>query len=122
MTPQDLMKAYEKALASQQWSEVEPLMHDDVCVTFSNGTFKGKEAVKQSFETNFSLIKEEEYSISNLHWALINDTCAVCLYRFQWQGIIDDELCSGGGRGTSTLVYSSGHWQVLTEHLGPHAN
>jgi len=71
MTPQDLMGKYEKALESQKWQKVEPLMDNDICVTFSTGTFKGKQEVKQVFEKNFSLIKEEKYSISNLYWDFI---------------------------------------------------
>jgi hypothetical protein len=122
MTPQELMQKYERALASQSWSNVDPLMHEDVCVTFSSGTFKGKGEVQKAFEHNFSVIKDEEYSISNLHWAFLGRESATCLYNFYWQGQIKGQLSSGGGRGTSVLVNVDGNWQVLTEHLGPHAS
>ncbi|TDO96976.1 nuclear transport factor 2 family protein [Marinomonas balearica] len=122
MSPQEIIKKYERALASQDWGSVEPLMHKDVCVTFSNGTFKGLLDVKAVFESNFASIKDEEYSISNLHWAHISETEAVCLYSFNWKGVIEGELCSGGGRGTSVLVFEGGQWQIITEHLGPNAS
>lgn len=122
MTPQNLMQEYEKALASQEWGNVEPLMHNDVCVTFSTGTFKGKQEVQQAFENNFAAIKDEKYAISNLHWVFLGKESAVCLYSFHWQGIINGQQTSGGGRGTCVLVCMSGRWQILTEHLGPHAS
>ena len=122
MSPQDTMKKYEHALASQDWKSVEPLMHNDVCVTFSNGTFKGLNEVKGVFEKNFASIQEEQYEISNLHWAHISTTEAVCLYDFNWQGIIEGEKCSGGGRGTSVLVLENSQWKIITEHLGPFAS
>jgi ketosteroid isomerase-like protein len=122
MTPQDLMQAYEEALASQAWKNVDPLMHEDICVTFSSGTFKGKDQVRRAFEHNFSVIKDEEYSIENLHWALVGQESAVCLYSFQWRGLINGQPGSGGGRGTSVLVNVAGRWQIIAEHLGPHAS
>lgn len=119
MTPQQTLKAYEAALSSQQWSAVKPLMHDDICVTFTNGTFKGIKEVQSIFERNFSLIKDEKYSISNIHWAVHSESHAVCLYEFNWEGIIDAQHCSGGGRGTSVLVFTNQQWRIITEHLGP---
>ena len=122
MTPQELMKNYEEALASQKWRSVDPLMHNDICVTFSSGTFKGKPAVQKAFESNFSSIKDEEYSISNLHWVFLDSKSATCLYCFHWQGLINGQPSSGGGRGTSVLINTNGKWQIITEHLGPHAS
>ena len=122
MTPQEVLKKYELALASQDWDSVEPLMHQDVCVTFSNGTFKGISEVKAVFERNFASIQDEECEISNLHWAHISEEKAVCLYDFSWKGIIDGEICSGGGRGTSVLISENEQWKIVTEHLGPYAS
>ncbi|MBJ7556167.1 nuclear transport factor 2 family protein [Marinomonas spartinae] len=119
MKPQQVLKSYELALASQDWCLVEPLMHKNVCVTFSNGTFKGIEEVRTVFEENFSSIKDEQYSISKAHWAHISETEAVCLYCFSWKGIIEGEHCSGSGRGTTVLINENGCWQIITEHLGP---
>jgi hypothetical protein len=107
LSPQDTLKKYELALASQDWQSVEPLMHEDVCVTFSNGTYNGLNEVRGVFKSNFASIQEQEYEISNLHWAHISDTKAVCLYDFNWQGIIEGERCSDGGRGTSVLIYEN---------------
>jgi len=122
LNPQEVLKKYELALASQNWESVEPLMHKDVSVTFSNGTFKGLDEVKAVFESNFASIKDEEYEISDTHWPLISTTSAVCLYNFNWKGLIDGELCSGAGRGTSVLICENDQWQIITEHLGPNAS
>lgn len=121
MTPEDFLKQYETALSSQKWHCVAPLMHKNVCVTFTNGTFHGLDKVKAVFEKNFEQITDEKYAISNVHWAHVSAMEAVCLYEFNWQGIIEGEHCSGGGRGTSVLIFEDNKWQLITEHLGPHA-
>ena len=119
MTPEDFMQAYETALATQDWNEVAPLMHEDVCVTFSSGTHKGIDEVRKAFERNFSLIESEHYEISDVHWVMSGDHTAVCLYTFRWRGIINGVSSGGEGRGTWALVRTPEGWKLLTEHLGP---
>jgi len=119
MTPESFLKSYENALMTQQWDAVAPLFHEDVCVTFSEGTYKGKTAVQQAFERTFKLIKDETYAIKNLYWVTKRDDYAVCLFTFHWSGIINGQQASGSGRGTSVLVNEDGRWLLLTEHLGP---
>jgi ketosteroid isomerase-like protein len=122
MQPEEFIRAYETALASQDWRRVEPLVHADACVTFSNGSVhKGKVEVKKAFEQNFSIIKDEKYSISNTHWVIKNYETAAYLFEFNWSGIINDKPASGSGRGTSVLINKNGKWQLLIEHLGPKA-
>lgn len=119
MTPDDFLKNYEHALAMQQWQVVAPLIHEDACVTFSDGTFRGKAAVQAAFERTFGLIADETYTIANLHWVRKSDDYAVCQFDFGWSGIINGKAAHGSGRGTSVLVQENGRWQLLTEHLGP---
>ena len=120
MQPEDFIRAYEMALASQDWGQVGPLVHADACVTFSNGSVHtGKVAVQKAFEHNFSLIKDEKYSMSNVHWVLKTAETAIYLSEFSWSGIIDGKSAQGAGRGTSVLINTDGKWQLLIEHLGP---
>ena len=69
MTVEDFIRAYEAALASREWARVEPLVHEDACVTFSDGSVHvGKAAVRTAYEANFSAIEDEEYRVSNVRW------------------------------------------------------
>ena len=120
MTPDDLLNAYEAALATQNWAQVEPLVHPDVCVTFSNGAqYRGKGEVGAAFARNFSLIQDERYEVRDVEWIVKDPTHAVCVYRFRWSGLIDGKPASGGGRGTSVMKHENGRWFLLAEHLGP---
>jgi ketosteroid isomerase-like protein len=120
VTAEEHLRAYEQALATQDWATVEPLLHDDVCVTFSNGTFhRGKEAVGAAFSRNFELIEDERYELSDVVWIADEPSYAVCVYQFRWSGLIDGKPAAGGGRGTSVLARSGAGWLVLAEHLGP---
>ena len=120
MDPEEFIRAYQQALASQDWTNVDPLVHENASVTFSNGTVhKGKSEVRRAFEKNFSLIKDEEYSIANVHWVTKSSEMAVYLFDFSWSGLINERQASGSGRGTSVLIKESDRWQLLVEHLGP---
>ncbi|MCG8601838.1 MAG: nuclear transport factor 2 family protein [Verrucomicrobiales bacterium] len=122
MTPDEFITRYEQALASQEWEMVEPLIHENSSVTFSNGQIhRGKGAVEKAFRTNFDLIKEEEYAMSDLHWVLKNETFAICTFVYHWSGVINRKPASGSGRGTSSLVKEGEAWQLVAEHLGPNS-
>lgn len=120
MTPEEFITAYASALASQDWNVVEPLVHPDACVTFSNGTVhEGRPAVRAAFTRNFSLIKNEQYSISNVRWVRKSDDFAAYLFDFTWKGVIGGEPAGGAGRGTCAIVREQDGWKLLIEHLGP---
>jgi ketosteroid isomerase-like protein len=120
MTAADLLRAYESALATQDWKQVEPLIHADACVTFSDGRhFRGRDAVREAFERNFSLIEDERYEIRDVHWIARDSSHAACTYEYHWSGLIGGKPARGAGRGTSVLTNDDGTWLVLAEHLGP---
>jgi ketosteroid isomerase-like protein len=119
MTAEEFVGLYEEAL-DRRWAAVEPLIHEDACVTFSTGAVhKGKAAVRSAFERNFSAIEGEKYRISNVHWIKRASDVAVYLFDFAWTGRVDGRDVAGSGRGTSVLVRNGDSWQLLAEHLGP---
>jgi len=123
MKTEDFIKQYQKALKTQEWKNVKHLIHNDASVTFSNGiVHSGKSEIKNAFEKNFSLIKNEEYLINNVKWLLKSKSIAVYLFEFSWSGILNGKLTSGNGLGTSVIINESGKWILLTEHLGKKYN
>jgi hypothetical protein len=120
MSPEEFIDRYQQALATQQWESVEPLLHADVCVTFSTGDVHlGKGAVRAAFEANFSAIQNEVYRISDVHWIRRSEELAVYSFAFRWTGVINGRAESGRGRGTSVLVRDGMDWKLIAEHLGP---
>jgi len=118
MTPKDFIKNYEKALSTQDWNQVAPLIHPNSNVIFSNGDVHiGKENIKKAFEFNFSLIENEKYSIKNVRWLLKKQTTAMYVFDFFWKGIMNKKLVEGKGMGTCVLVKQNGFWVLLSEHL-----
>jgi len=119
MRPENFIETYQAALGTQKWSEVEPLISDVVCVTFSNGTVHlGKNKVRIAFERNFDKIKSEKYVIDNVKWLKKENDYAVYVFEFNWSGIIDGKSVSGNGIGTSVIIKENEKWKLLTEHLG----
>jgi len=123
MKPEDFIKSYETALATQDWKTVEPLISATASVTFSDGTVHiGKGEVQKAFENNFSKIKSEKYSIDSIKWLVKDETYSVYLFEFSWTGIINGKSISGNGIGTSVIMKEDGMWKLLTEHLGRKQN
>lgn len=122
MPPELFIDAYKAALATQQWVNVEPLIHANCCVTFSNGAVhKGISEIQKAYERNFALIKNEDYQMSNLHWVLKTETTAVYVFNFSWAGTINGQPAAGSGKGTAVLVSEEGNWKLVAEHLGKSA-
>jgi hypothetical protein len=118
-SPQKFITAYETALATQSWEKVAPLIHERCVATFGEGTFIGKVEAASAFRRTFSLIKEEKYTIGNIHWIQVAENLAAYIFRYSWSGIIDHKFASGSGRGMSLLSNDRGRWQLICEHLGP---
>jgi len=120
MPAANFIEQYEKALATQRWEAVSPLVHRDACVTFSDGSVhRGKDAVRVAYERNFQAIADEKYEITNVHRLLESTNTAVYQFDFKWRGKINGQDASGSGRGTSVLVQDEGEWRLLAERLGP---
>lgn len=118
---EEFIKQYESALATQDWENVSPLIHNDCVAVFSEGTYVGKAQVEKAFKKTFELIKEEKYRLSDVYWVTKTENFAVFICNFHWSGIIHGQQASGYGRGTSTIINNHGCWQLIAEHLGPNS-
>ena len=105
MTPEELMREYERRTNTHRFEQVAPLIADDAVYWFSDGSFRGKAAIRRAFEATWTAIRDEHY--------------AVCAYTFRWQGQTSNGPAEGTGRGTSVLRKQDGDWQVVHEHLSP---
>ncbi|AXE32127.1 nuclear transport factor 2 family protein [Chromobacterium phragmitis] len=120
-TPRQALDGYKLALATHDWRQVAPWLHEDACFVFSDGTFKGKPAVCEAIRQTFEAIRGEDYRIDDLHWTHIGDAFAACVYAFAWRGLVDGQPAEGRGRGSCALIKDERGWRLLQEHLGPPA-
>lgn len=119
MTDQ-FFRDYQAALATQDWAIVEPLIHPDACVMFSDGSVhEGRDAVGAAFRANFAAITDENYQLSNVRCLRRTSTFAVCIYDFAWTGRVGGRPARGAGRGSCVLVDDGNGYRLLLEHLGP---
>jgi len=119
MTFEQFTIAYQNALATQDWTSVEPLITKEACVTFSNGSvYKGIDNIQAAYENNFRLINSEKYEMKNISWLKKETDYAVYVFEYHWSGIMNDKLISGQGVGTSVIIKVGEDWKLLSEHLG----
>jgi ketosteroid isomerase-like protein len=121
MDHKTLLAAYKDALATRRWETVAPLIHEDACFIFSEGTYFGKAAIEAAIRATFDLIVSEHYAINDVVWIYVHDNSATCTYGFEWSGLIEGQPASGTGRGTTVVVRTGDRWQIIHEHLGPSA-
>jgi ketosteroid isomerase-like protein len=117
MTPVEFLREYELKTNTHRFEEVAPLIAENAVYWFNDGSFQGKEAIRQAFEKTWAFIQDEHYGLENLQWLVNDDLTAVCIYLFRWQGKIEGRLVQGMGRGTSVLEKSNSDWKVIHEHL-----
>lgn len=111
------IKAYEDATNSHDFNNVRPLVEDDAIYYFSEGTYKGIEAINKVFEKNWTTIEEEIYEIRDIQWILQTENSAACVYKFYWKGFFKGEFRQGSGRGTNILSLKGNTWKIVHEHL-----
>ena len=120
MTADDFMRHYEAATCAHDLSATLDLIAEDAIYFFSDQTTHvGKPAIEAVLAANFASIKDETYRIEGLRWLAMSDRLAVCVYDFNWSGLIDGRPASGHGRGTSAIRCTAGNWLVVHEHLSP---
>lgn len=112
-----LLKDYEEANNSHDWTNVEPFVHPDASYFFTDGTFTGIDEVKQAVSDTFARIQNETYSVSDIEWVVAGEDVAVCRYSFHWKGVVDGKETEGAGRGTNVWKKTDGKWQIIHEHL-----
>lgn len=114
---EQFLKNYEVAANSCNFDNVEPLLTDDAVFWFTNGTYKGKAAIRQAFEETWASITDEKYSLSNVEWLGVAENLAVSVYDFTSDGMVDDTQQVYKGRGTSVFCKRDGQWLICHEHL-----
>ena len=72
---------------------------------------------KFASDTQFELIRDETYRISEVVWVAQSNDVAACVYRFDWSGSLRGAPASGSGRGTTVLARRGDSWAVVHEHL-----
>ena len=118
MNPEDFISAYRNALSSQQWAQVQPLIHEQATVTFSSGQqHTGHEEIRAAYERNFSHIQNDTFQMFDICWLLKNNDVAVYTFKYEWTGIIHGELAGGRGYGLSIITSENNRWSLLAEQL-----
>lgn len=119
MKATEFIEQYGKALASQDWTQVVPLMANEICVTFSNGSVhRGISEVEKAYRRNFDLFQNEKYETSEIHWVKKDETLAIYLFKYEWTALMDGKEIGGQGHGTAVIEKQNGKWKLVAEHLG----
>jgi len=111
------MRRYEQATNRHDFDQVAPLIADDATYWFTEGSYRGIDAIRAAIERTFATILDEVYEVGDLEWVAVANDLAVCRYTFSWRGVIDGRPASGQGRGTNVVVRRDGTWIMQHEHL-----
>jgi ketosteroid isomerase-like protein len=118
LSPDDFIRAYSSSAQTGGVDKTLSMIADDAVYWFSDGSVHvGKPAIEIVLRRNFELIKDETYLVSDVKWVAQSDEVAVCVYRYDWAGVIHGQPASGFGRGTSVIKRNGVSWLVVHEHL-----
>ncbi len=119
MIVENTMNSYLEALSEQKWSAVELFFHEAATVVFAEGTYFGKSQVEQAMGKTFSLIRDENFKVSEINWNFQKESCASCTFAYQWSGTLSGQRFSNKGRGTMLWAKETDRWMIVNKHLGP---
>lgn len=105
---------------THDFDAVEPLVDERAVYWFRDDEHRGVAAVRASFDATWAIVKDERYSVHDVHWLARDGRTAVVLYGYCWAGLVEGKPRSGGGRGTNVLVNRGGVWRIAHEHLTPY--
>jgi len=63
-TPEAFLHEYEQRTNTHRFEEVAPLIADTAIYWFNDGSFQGKDAIKQAFEKTWDFIQNEHYTMT----------------------------------------------------------
>jgi ketosteroid isomerase-like protein len=115
----DFLSEYIRRTNSHQFDTVAPLIDEGAVYWFSNGSYRGINAIRNAFEQTWSTIQNEQYAIEDLEWLTIDNLTATCIYTYRWRGSIAGVMREGVGRGTNVLRKDGKQWRIVHEHLSP---
>jgi ketosteroid isomerase-like protein len=111
------LREYERLANQRDFNALIPFIDENALYWFSNGSYRGIDAIRRAFEQTWKNIKDERYTISEVSWLFANDYEAVCTYFFHSDGIVNGQRQEYSGRGTNIFQKKDGKWKITHEHL-----
>ncbi len=111
------LKEYEALANKCDFDLLIPYIAEDAVYWFSNGSYRGIQAIRKAFEDTWNTIKNEKYTIRDIEWLTVTDTSAMSIYTFHSDGFVDGRKQEYIGRGTNILQKKAGKWKIVHEHL-----
>ena len=113
------MVRFEAALATEDFANVEPLIHPQAVFRFSEGDHSGMADVRAAMERTWAFeVDDERYYLTDKRVLHSGKGAATVLFTWNWSG---DSAEHGPfkitGRGTVQLVRHEGAIKILLEHL-----
>lgn len=111
------VREYERVTNTQDPDRVAALIAEDATYWFTDGSYVGRNAIREALARTWRTIRDETYEIRDLEILDERPDLGVFRYRFHWSGVVDGESKSGEGRGSNIAVRRAGRWLMLHEHL-----
>lgn len=112
------MRAYERALETEDFNNVAQFIHPQAIFRFSEGDFVGLAQIEKAFEKTWALdVENVEYFLTNVQIINVANGSATVIFNWNWKGDTKEGPFQIVGRGTSHIVLLEGQPKLLLEHL-----
>ena len=112
------LERYEIASNTRDFSQVAEMIHPEASYRFTDGDFRGREAIRDAFEKTWAInVIDDRYRLADVTLIYTDDSSALVSYNFHWTGSGPTGPFHVQGRGTQLLVRSGDGLQSIYEHL-----
>ena len=113
------MARFEAALATEDFTQVAPLIHPRAVFRFSEGDHSGMADIRAAMERTWAFeVDDERYTLTDKRVLPSGEDAATVLFTWNWSGnSAEHGPFEITGRGTAQLVRHEGAIKILLEHL-----
>lgn len=116
---------FEILAEKEDFELIKDLIDERAYFRFNDGDFVGRAAIRTVFEKTWRSdpsVKKARFYLTDIVVLTTDQRTATATYTYHWEGSQGEKKFAIKGRGTRVLVYDSGRFRIVHEHLSRFPN
>ena len=114
------LNQFELLAEKEDFALIKDLIDERAYFRFNDGDFVGRPAIQAAFEKTWRgdpSVKKARFYLTDIVVLSTDQKTATATYTYNWEGSQGDQRFTIKGRGTRVLVFESGRFRIVHEHL-----
>lgn len=111
---------FERLAEKEDFELIREFIDERAYFRFNDGDFIGRPAIQAVFEKTWRgnpSVKKARFYLTDITVLTVDQRTASATYTWNWEGSQGDKQFTIRGRGTRVLVFETGKYRIVHEHL-----